>query len=180
MRQIDFFLTAPPQTLKWWVGGFAVVLEGLATHPKPTREGVRRSKSMSQKEFGSKDLFLSCLPKGTCTNVFRHVVPSNQIGTMRMRSMDPPLFLETINNAVTKNNFKHVCAAVVCFICLGSFEIRRVGNTLRDKSDVLKLCKLLCAQNFNLEATLTQTASAAGILNCSRPLVATSRLLCHL
>ena len=32
--------------------------------------------------------------------------------------------------------------------------------------DVLKLCKLLCAQNFNLEATLTQTASAAGILNC--------------
>ena len=36
-------------------------------------------------------------------------------------------------------------------------------------SDVLKLCKLLCAQNFSLEATFTQTASAAGILNCSRP-----------
>ena len=35
-------------------------------------------------------------------------------------------------------------------------------------SDVLKLCKLLCAQNFKLEATLTQTASAAGILNCMR------------
>ena len=61
----------------------------------------------------------------------RCAVQSN--GTMRMRSMDPPLFLETINNAVKKNNFKHVCAAVVCFICLGSFEIRRVGNTLRDK-----------------------------------------------
>ena len=36
-------------------------------------------------------------------------------------------------------------------------------------SDVLKLCKLLCAQNVKLEATLTQTASVAGILNCSRP-----------
>ena len=36
-------------------------------------------------------------------------------------------------------------------------------------SDVLKLCKLLCAQNFNLEATLTQTASAAGILNWGGP-----------
>ena len=33
-------------------------------------------------------------------------------------------------------------------------------------SDVLKLCKLLCAQNVKLEATLTQTASVAGILNC--------------
>ena len=32
-------------------------------------------------------------------------------------------------------------------------------------SDVLKLCKLLCVQNFKLEATFTQTASAAGILN---------------
>ena len=30
-------------------------------------------------------------------------------------------------------------------------------------SDVLKL---LCAQNVKLEATLTQTASAAGILSC--------------
>ena len=30
-------------------------------------------------------------------------------------------------------------------------------------SDVLKLCKLLCAQNVKLEATLT--ASVAGILN---------------
>ena len=36
-------------------------------------------------------------------------------------------------------------------------------------SDVLKLCKLLCAQNVKLEATFTQTASVAGILNCSRP-----------
>ena len=36
-------------------------------------------------------------------------------------------------------------------------------------SDVLKLCKLLCAQNFKLEATLTQTASAAGILNWGGP-----------
>ena len=36
-------------------------------------------------------------------------------------------------------------------------------------SDVLKLCKLLCAQNFNFEATLTQTASAAGILNWGGP-----------
>ena len=36
-------------------------------------------------------------------------------------------------------------------------------------SVVLKLCKLLCAQNVKLEATLTQTASVAGILNCSRP-----------
>ena len=34
-------------------------------------------------------------------------------------------------------------------------------------SDVLKLCKLLCAQNVKLEATLTQTASVAGILNCT-------------
>ena len=32
-------------------------------------------------------------------------------------------------------------------------------------SDVLKLCKLLCAQNVKFEATLTQTASAAEILN---------------
>ena len=47
-------------------------------------------------------------------------------------------------------------------------------------SDVVKLCRLPCAQNFKLEATLRQTASAAGILNCSRPLVATSRLLCHM
>ena len=31
-------------------------------------------------------------------------------------------------------------------------------------SDVLKLCKLLYVQNVNLEATLTQTASVAGIL----------------
>ena len=31
-------------------------------------------------------------------------------------------------------------------------------------SDVLKLCKLLYAQNFKLEAALTQTASAAGNL----------------
>ena len=36
-------------------------------------------------------------------------------------------------------------------------------------SDVLKLCKLLCAQNAKLKATLTQTASVAGILNCLRP-----------
>ena len=35
-------------------------------------------------------------------------------------------------------------------------------------SDVLKLCKLLCAQNVKLEATLTQTASVAGILNCRK------------
>ena len=34
-------------------------------------------------------------------------------------------------------------------------------------SDVLKLCKLICAQNVKLEATLTQTASVAGILNCT-------------
>ena len=34
-------------------------------------------------------------------------------------------------------------------------------------SDVLKLCKLLCAQNVKLKATLTQTASVAGILNCN-------------
>ena len=32
-------------------------------------------------------------------------------------------------------------------------------------SDVLKLCRLPCAQDLKLEATLTQTASAAGILN---------------
>ena len=36
-------------------------------------------------------------------------------------------------------------------------------------SDVLKLCKLLCAQNVKLEATLTQTASVAGILNWRGP-----------
>ena len=36
-------------------------------------------------------------------------------------------------------------------------------------SDVLKLCKLLCAQNVKLEATLTQTASVAGILNWGGP-----------
>ena len=42
-------------------------------------------------------------------------------------------------------------------------------------SDVLKLCKLLCAQNVKLEATLTQTASVAGILNCSRPWLPTRR-----
>ena len=36
-------------------------------------------------------------------------------------------------------------------------------------SDVLKLCKLLCTQNFKLEATLTQTASAAAILNWGGP-----------
>ena len=36
-------------------------------------------------------------------------------------------------------------------------------------SDVLKLCRLPCAQNFKLEAILTQTASAAGILNCGGP-----------
>ena len=36
-------------------------------------------------------------------------------------------------------------------------------------SDVLKLCKLLCAQNVKLEATLTQTASMAGILNWGGP-----------
>ena len=35
-------------------------------------------------------------------------------------------------------------------------------------ADVLKLCKLLCAQNVKLEATLTQTASVAGILNCKQ------------
>jgi len=40
-------------------------------------------------------------------------------------------------------------------------------------SDVLKLCRLLCAQNVKLEATSTQTASAAGILNGSRPLLLT-------
>ena len=33
-------------------------------------------------------------------------------------------------------------------------------------SDVLKLCKLLYAQNVKLEATLTQTAPVARILNC--------------
>ena len=36
-------------------------------------------------------------------------------------------------------------------------------------SDVLKLCRLPCARNFKLEATLRQTASAAGILNCGGP-----------
>ena len=36
-------------------------------------------------------------------------------------------------------------------------------------SDVLKLCKLLCAQNVKLEATLTQTASVAEILNWGGP-----------
>ena len=36
-------------------------------------------------------------------------------------------------------------------------------------SDVLKLCKLLSAQNVKLEATLTQTASVAGILNWGGP-----------
>ena len=36
-------------------------------------------------------------------------------------------------------------------------------------SDVLKLCKLLCAQNVKLEATCTQTASMAGILNWGGP-----------
>ena len=36
-------------------------------------------------------------------------------------------------------------------------------------SDVLKLCKLLCAQNVKLEAILTQTASVAGILNWGGP-----------
>ena len=36
-------------------------------------------------------------------------------------------------------------------------------------SDVLKLCKLLCAQNVKLEATFTQTASVAGILNWGGP-----------
>ena len=36
-------------------------------------------------------------------------------------------------------------------------------------SDVLKLCKLLCAQAVKLEATLTQTASVAGILNWGGP-----------
>ena len=36
-------------------------------------------------------------------------------------------------------------------------------------SDVLKLCKLLCAQNVKLEATLTQAASVAGILNWGGP-----------
>ena len=36
-------------------------------------------------------------------------------------------------------------------------------------SDVLKLCKLLCAQNVKLEATVTQTASVAGILNWGGP-----------
>ena len=36
-------------------------------------------------------------------------------------------------------------------------------------SDVLKLCRLPCAQNLKLEATLTQTASAAGILNWGGP-----------
>ena len=37
-------------------------------------------------------------------------------------------------------------------------------------SDVLKLCRLPCAKNFKLEATWTQTASAAGILNCIEPI----------
>ena len=36
-------------------------------------------------------------------------------------------------------------------------------------SDLLKLCKLLCAQNVKLEATLTQTASVAEILNWGGP-----------
>ena len=36
-------------------------------------------------------------------------------------------------------------------------------------SDVLKVCKLLCAQNVKFEATLTQTASVAGILNWGGP-----------
>ena len=36
-------------------------------------------------------------------------------------------------------------------------------------SDVLKLCKLLCAQNVKLETILTQTASVAGILNWGGP-----------
>ena len=35
-------------------------------------------------------------------------------------------------------------------------------------SDVLKLCKLLCAK-CQLKATLTQTASVAGILNWGGP-----------
>ena len=43
-----------------------------------------------------------------------------------------------------------------------------IGRT-RGKKNVLKLCKLLCAQNVKLEATLTQTASVAGILNCGGP-----------
>ena len=36
-------------------------------------------------------------------------------------------------------------------------------------SEVLKLCKLRCAQNVKLEATLTQTVSVAGMLNWGGP-----------
>ena len=36
-------------------------------------------------------------------------------------------------------------------------------------SDVLKLCRLPCAQNLKLEATLTQAASTAEILNWGGP-----------
>ena len=46
-------------------------------------------------------------------------------------------------------------------------------------SDVLKLCRLPCAKNFNLEATLTQTASAAGILNCTQLFSGIRPLLQH-
>ena len=40
-------------------------------------------------------------------------------------------------------------------------------------SDVLKLCNGYATNNVKLEATLTQRASAAGILNCSRPVLPT-------
>ena len=34
------FGTAPPQTLQWWVGGFAVeIFDTLATHPIPPASG---------------------------------------------------------------------------------------------------------------------------------------------
>ena len=38
-------------------------------------------------------------------------------------------------------------------------------------SDVLKLCKLLCAQNVKLEATLTQTAWNLELYFCARVLI---------
>ena len=66
---------------------------------------------------------------------------------------------------------KYISKGVQKWTLLGSKVVPPGGSVfgLFILSDFLKLCRLPCAQNVKLEATLTQTASAAGILNCSRP-----------
>ena len=66
---------------------------------------------------------------------------------------------------------KYISEGTQLCILLGSKVVPPVGLVFGPfiLSDVLKLCKLLCAQNVKLEATLTQTASVAGILNWGGP-----------